>query len=50
MEAMIANGQNEELADMFQMCNEIESTQDVQLFFLTLSDFYSTLTQFERYV
>lgn len=50
MEQMIANGQNEDLADMFHLCNDIESALDVQLFFSTMADFYSSFTQFERYV
>lgn len=49
MEDMIANGQSSALADMFHLCNDIESTADVQLFFTIMSDFYSTFTQFERY-
>lgn len=47
MERMIANGQNADLGAMFHLCNEI-TTQDVPFFFQAMSDFYSSLTQFER--
>lgn len=50
MEQMIADGQNEDLADMFTLCNEIDSAQNIQLFFFAMSEFYSSLTQFERWL
>lgn len=49
MEQMITNGQNEDLADMFHLCYELKP-QDVRFLFQAMSDYYSSLTQFERYV
>lgn len=50
MQQMISNDQNEEIANLFNLCNEIENTSDEQTFFLSISDFYSSLTQFEQWV
>lgn len=50
MEQMISDGRNEDLADMLHLCDEIDGALDIQLFFLILSDFYSSFTQFEQYV
>lgn len=50
MEEMVTYGRTQELAQMFFLCNEIEDILDVQMFFSTISEFYSLLAQFDQYV
>lgn len=48
MEEMVTLGRNRELADMFYLCNEIDDDLDVQMFFSTMSEFYSLLAQCDQ--
>lgn len=48
MEEMVTYGRTRELAQMFFLCNEIEDELDIQMFFSTLSEFYSLLAQFDQ--
>ncbi len=48
LEEMIQYGRNQELTDMFQVCDIIEGDLDVQIFFSTLSEFFSLLAQFDQ--
>lgn len=48
MERMVALGNNQQLAEMFFLCNEIEDELDIQMFFSTLSEFFSLLAQFDQ--
>jgi len=47
---MIDDGLDDDVEEMFHLCGEIETEQDIQIFFATLSAFYSLLAQFDELV
>ncbi|KAG4065090.1 hypothetical protein HA402_007487 [Bradysia odoriphaga] len=49
MEEMVQYDRLVYLSDMFNLCDDIEGTLDVQMFFSTLSEFFSLLAQFDVY-
>lgn len=50
MEQMLDDGRHDEVEEIFHVCGEIETEQDRQIFFATMSAFYSLLAQFDEYV
>jgi hypothetical protein len=49
-EQMIADGLSEEVQEIFFICEDIVTEQDIQIFFATISAFYSLLAEFEELV
>lgn len=45
---MITYGRHAYLAEMFQLCDDLDGDLDVQMFFSTLSEFFSLLAQFDQ--
>lgn len=48
MEEMVLNGQSNELAEMFNICNVPETDKDINLLFSSVAQFYSQLVQNEN--
>lgn len=48
-EQMIADGEDDEVEEIFHLCGELDSEQDIQIFFATMSAFYSILAQFDQF-
>lgn len=48
MEQMLDDGLDDEVEEIFHLCGDIETEQDRQIFFATMSAFYSLLAQFDE--
>jgi len=48
MEQMVADGLNQEITDMFHLCNVFDDQLDIQLFFSLMSEVFSLLAQFDQ--
>lgn len=48
MERMVADGRNEELSEMFHLCNVFDDELDPQIFFSLMSEVFSLLAQFDQ--
>lgn len=48
MERMLDDDLHEEIEEIFHLCGDIETVQDRQIFFATMSAFYSLLAQFDQ--
>lgn len=48
MEQLVADGNLAELSEIFQLCETLDSENDISTFFALIAEFYSILTQFSQ--